>query len=112
MGRWKYGRSTTPVTAAVPGAVALVRSRRPHWPRMTSFAAARATSRSFSRRGASGRPPPMRQLILGHDGWWNGWLLAGPVARSVPSELDSIANAKAVTAPAVFILAGRDDVVP
>ena len=57
-------------------------------------------------------PPPLRPLILGRYGWWNGWLLAGPVALSVPSELDSISNAKSVSAPGVFILAGRDQVVP
>jgi fermentation-respiration switch protein FrsA (DUF1100 family) len=30
----------------------------------------------------------------------------------VPSELDSIANGRRATAPAIFILAGRDSVVP
>jgi pimeloyl-ACP methyl ester carboxylesterase len=57
-------------------------------------------------------PPPLRQLILGRYGWWNLWLFAGPVALGVPTELDSIANARKTTAPAVFILAGRDTTVP
>ena len=35
-------------------------------------------------------PPPLRQLILGHYGWWNLWLIATPVALGVPSELDSL----------------------
>jgi pimeloyl-ACP methyl ester carboxylesterase len=57
-------------------------------------------------------PPPLRQLIWRRHGWWNLWLLATPVALSVPSELDSLANARRATAPAIFILAGRDTVVP
>lgn len=57
-------------------------------------------------------PPPLRNMILTRFGWWNLWLLAGPVALAVPGELDSIANARRSTAPAIFILAGRDSVVP
>lgn len=57
-------------------------------------------------------PPPLRQLILGHYGWWNLWLLALPVSMQIPDELDSVANAARCTAPAVFILAGADTVVP
>jgi pimeloyl-ACP methyl ester carboxylesterase len=57
-------------------------------------------------------PPPLRSLILGNFGWWNLWLLAGPVAVSIPSELDSVANATHVNAPAIFVLAGRDSIVP
>jgi len=57
-------------------------------------------------------PPPLRQLILQHHGWWNLWLLATPVALGVPSDIDSIANAKKVGVPAVFILMDGDTVVP
>ena len=57
-------------------------------------------------------PPPLRQLILQHHGWWNLWLLATPVAMGVPSEIDSIANAKKVGVPAVFVLMDSDTVVP
>lgn len=57
-------------------------------------------------------PPPLRQLIVGHYGWWNLWLAAGPVAAHVPKALDSIANGKAAHAPCVFIMAGRDETVP
>lgn len=57
-------------------------------------------------------PPPLRNMILSRFGWWNLWLLAGPVALAVPGELDSIANARKTTAPAIFILAGKDSVVP
>jgi pimeloyl-ACP methyl ester carboxylesterase len=56
--------------------------------------------------------PPLRQLILGRNGWWNLWLIAGPVAATVPREFDSIANAKASRAPALFIMAERDGTVP
>jgi pimeloyl-ACP methyl ester carboxylesterase len=57
-------------------------------------------------------PPPLRQMILRRFGWWNLWLLAGPVALQIPKELDSIANAKAIHAPAIFLLAEKDEVVP
>lgn len=57
-------------------------------------------------------PPPLRQLILGHSGWWNLWLLAIPVSAQIPHDLDSIANAERCHAPAVFVLSGADQVVP
>jgi pimeloyl-ACP methyl ester carboxylesterase len=56
-------------------------------------------------------PPPLRQMILRQFGWWNLWLLAGPVALQIPRDLDSIANAKTIRAPAVFLLAERDEIV-
>jgi pimeloyl-ACP methyl ester carboxylesterase len=56
-------------------------------------------------------PPPLREMILRQFGWWNLWLLAGPIALQVPRDLDSIENAKAIHAPAIFLLAQRDDVV-
>jgi pimeloyl-ACP methyl ester carboxylesterase len=57
-------------------------------------------------------PPPLRELIVGAQGWWNLWLLAWPVSLQVPRELDSIANARASTAPAIFLLAERDRTIP
>jgi pimeloyl-ACP methyl ester carboxylesterase len=57
-------------------------------------------------------PLPLRDLILKQHGWWNLWLLSAPVALSVPKELDGPNNAKRVTAPAVFLLAERDTVIP
>lgn len=56
-------------------------------------------------------PPALRQIILHQFGWWNLWLLAGPLSQKIPSNLDSIANAKAVHAPAIFLLAEKDEVV-
>jgi uncharacterized protein len=57
-------------------------------------------------------PPPLREMILRRFGWWNLWLLAGPVALQIPKDLDSIANAKAIHAPAIFLLAEKDEIVP
>jgi pimeloyl-ACP methyl ester carboxylesterase len=57
-------------------------------------------------------PPPLREMILRRFGWWNLWLLAGPVALQIPKNLDSVANAKAIHAPAIFLLAEKDEVVP
>ncbi len=56
-------------------------------------------------------PPPLREMILRQFGWWNLWLLAGPVALQIPRDLDSIENAKAIHAPAIFLLAQRDEMV-
>jgi pimeloyl-ACP methyl ester carboxylesterase len=56
-------------------------------------------------------PPPLREVILRQFGWWNLWLLAGPVALQIPRDLDSIANAKATRTPAIFLLAERDEIV-
>jgi pimeloyl-ACP methyl ester carboxylesterase len=56
-------------------------------------------------------PPALRQIILRQFGWWNLWLLAGPLAQNIPADLDSIANAKAIRVPAIFLLAEKDEVV-
>jgi uncharacterized protein len=57
-------------------------------------------------------PVPLREMILRRFGWWNLWLLAGPVALQLPRDLDSIANAKEIRAPAILLLAEKDEVVP
>jgi pimeloyl-ACP methyl ester carboxylesterase len=56
-------------------------------------------------------PPPIRQIILRQFGWWNLWLFAGPMAQKIPRDLDSVANARAVRVPAIFLLAEHDEVV-
>jgi len=56
-------------------------------------------------------PPPLREVILRQFGWWNLWLLAGPVALQIPRDLDCIANAKATRTPAIFLLAEKDEIV-
>ena len=50
-------------------------------------------------------------MALRQFGWWNLWLLAAPLAAQLPRDLDSIANAKASHAPAIFLLAEKDEVV-
>ena len=57
-------------------------------------------------------PPPLRDMILKRFGWWNLWLVAGPVAMQVPEDLNSVRNARKVKAPAVFVATGQDTVVP
>lgn len=57
-------------------------------------------------------PPALREMILQEQGWWNLWILAGPVAASVPDDLDSLANAARCTVPALFLISERDTVVP
>jgi hypothetical protein len=56
-------------------------------------------------------PVPLREVILRQFGWWNLWLLAGPVALQIPSDLDSIANARVSRASAIFLLAEKDEIV-
>jgi len=56
-------------------------------------------------------PVPLREMILRQFGWWNLWLLAGPVALQIPRDLDSTANARASRAPAIFLLAEKDEIV-
>ena len=69
-----------------------------------------------SRRPTAGlilqNPPPLRRLMLGRYAWWNLGLLAVPIALQVPGEMNSTDTAPRVTAPAVFLTAGRDEVVP
>jgi len=57
-------------------------------------------------------PPPLRELILGRHGWWNLWLGAWIVTLQIPPELDSLANGRKASAPAVFILSRNDRIVP
>jgi len=56
-------------------------------------------------------PPALRELIVGDHGWWNLWLLAFPISRQIPRELDSIRNAASAKAPAIFISAESDEIV-
>jgi pimeloyl-ACP methyl ester carboxylesterase len=56
-------------------------------------------------------PVALRQIILRQFGWWNLWLLAGPLSQKIPRDLDSLANAKTIRAPAIFLLAEQDEVI-
>ncbi len=55
--------------------------------------------------------PPLRSVILKKFGWWNLWLIAGPVALAIPGELDSLDNAPHINAPALFLSARSDTLV-
>lgn len=57
-------------------------------------------------------PLPLRELIIGHHGWWNLTIGARMIARNVPGELCSLRNAASCHVPAVFISSGKDTVVP
>ncbi|MBL8768568.1 MAG: alpha/beta fold hydrolase [Planctomycetes bacterium] len=57
-------------------------------------------------------PPPLRRLILWRHGWWNLWLLALPIALSLPGELDAVSSAETARVPAVFVTAEQDSIVP
>jgi pimeloyl-ACP methyl ester carboxylesterase len=57
-------------------------------------------------------PPPLRQMIVGRYGWWNGFLGAMLIAAQTPRELDSIANAALCRTPAVMLSSLRDRHVP
>jgi uncharacterized protein len=56
-------------------------------------------------------PPPLPELIRGHYGWWNLWLLALPISMQIPPSLDSLANAARARAPAIFIGSENDEIV-
>ncbi len=118
-----YGQSTGPAKLKAIPAAALAA-----YDRLASHAAGRRIFLSGNSLGTAAslyvaanrpvaglvlhNPPPLRRLILGHYGWWNLWLAACPIAMDVPSQLESMANARQVRAPAVFVLAGRDQIVP
>ncbi len=69
-----------------------------------------------SQRPAAGlvlqNPPPLRTIIRRRHGWWNLWLAAAPIAWQVPRELNATDTARHVHAPAVFLVAERDALVP
>jgi hypothetical protein len=118
-----FGASTGPATlAGVPAAAVAVfghvRAQHPQSPILVSGFSMGTTAALYlaANRPVAGlllrSPPPLRQLIMGRYGWWNLWLLAGPVALQVPAQLDSIANAKQCNVPAVFLITARDTVIP
>jgi len=118
-----FGGSTGPARLSKIGPASLAAfdelkrhaADRPIVPFGTSIGAT-ATLHIAARRPVVGlilqNPPPLREMILRRFGWWNLWLLAGPVALQIPKDLDSIRNAKAIRAPAIFLLAEKDEVVP
>src|SRR5438552_11195299 len=57
-------------------------------------------------------PPALRDVVMGHYGWWNLWLAAFPVSLQIPAELNSRAHAAQVHAPAIFVSGQKDGLVP
>jgi len=103
-----------PAALAVYDHVAKVAGKRPIFLAGNSLGTTAALYLATQRPAAGlilQNPPAIRSLILSKFGWWNLWLLAGPVALQVPGELTSPDNAAKVRAPAVFILADDDDFV-
>jgi len=104
-----------PSALAVFDAVQRTAGRRPIFLEGASFGTAAVLSVA-ARRPVAGiilhNPPPLRQLIIGNYGWWNLWLIAGPVAMQIPDDLDSVVNAGKSSAPCVFVLSEADEVIP
>ncbi|HEB56170.1 MAG TPA: alpha/beta hydrolase [Gammaproteobacteria bacterium] len=57
-------------------------------------------------------PPALREVILAQSGWWHFKWLTRRIAAQVPDELDSIANGRRATVPAIFVTAQQDRIVP
>ena len=117
-----YGGSTGPARLARIGPAALAAfdamketaGDRPIVSFGTSIGTAAALHVAAQRSVAGAilhNPPPLRPMILRQFGWWNLWLLAGPVALQIPRDLDNIANAKKVRVPGIFLLADEDEIV-
>ena len=113
-----FGRSTGPARLSRIGPAALtafdeLKRHAADWPVVvfgTSIGATPALHVAAHRRVAGlilHNPPPLREIILRRFGWWNLWLLAGPVALQIPKDLDSISNAKAIHAPRNLFVGGR-----
>jgi pimeloyl-ACP methyl ester carboxylesterase len=120
-----FGASTGPARLSRIGPAALAAfdelkrhaADRPIIPYGTSIGATAALHVAASRPTGIGgvilhNPVPLREIIVRRFGWWNLWLLAGPIALQLPPDLDSVANAKNIHAPAIFLLAEKDELVP
>jgi len=57
-------------------------------------------------------PPALREVIGAQSGWWHFNWAKSAIARQIPEELDSIRNASRISAPAVFLVALQDRIVP
>jgi pimeloyl-ACP methyl ester carboxylesterase len=117
-----FGGSTGPVRLSRMGPAALAAfdelkqyaTDRPIVPFGASIGATAALHVAANRPVAGlilHNPPPLREMILRQFGWWNLWLIAGPIALQIPRDLNSIENAKTIHAPAIFLLAEKDEVV-
>ena len=118
-----FGGSTGParLKAIAPAALAAYDALAKHANGKPIFVSGRSLGTTAALHVAANRPvagcvlcspPPLRNLILGHYGWWNLWLIAGPVALSVPSDLDSLRNAPKVHRPGRLRRDGQRRLVP
>jgi alpha-beta hydrolase superfamily lysophospholipase len=104
-----------PAALAAYDALAMVASGRPIFVEGNSLGTAPALYVAAHRPVAGlvlQNPPPLQSLILRRHGWYNLWLVAGPVAMQVPAELNSLKTAPKVTVPAIFLTADGDTLVP
>jgi hypothetical protein len=104
-----------PAALATYDALAKIADGRPIFLEANSLGTAAALCVA-ARRPIAGlvlqNPPPLQRLLVQHDGWWNLWLVAGPVALQIPSDLNSLTNGPKCRAPAVFLTADHDTLVP
>ncbi len=118
-----YGQSTGPAKlgSIPPAALAVYDQLAEHAGSRPIFLSGRSLGTTVAlyvaaHRPAAGlllqNPPPLQRLILQRHGWWNLWLLAGPVASGVPADLNSLRNGPRIHVPAVFVLAEKDTIVP
>ena len=112
-------RKMAPAALGVYDAICQIAGDRPVYIDADSMGATQALYIAAERQGSRPvaglvlkNPPPLRQIVMGRFGWWNLWLAAGPIAAGVPKDLDAIASARRVKAPAIFIRAMNDTLVP
>jgi uncharacterized protein len=108
-------KSIPPAALATYDALAKVAAGRPIYVAGNSLGTTSALYVAANRPVAGlvlQNPPPLQKMIFAHYGWWNLWLLAGPVSWQVPGELNSLKNAPKVKAPAVIVTADSDGTVP
>ena len=119
-----YGKSTPPARLQSAAEAALtaydelrkLAKDRPIYVHGTSLGTTVSLHIAANRSDVAGlvlkNPPPLRQLIQGRFGWWNLWLLSTPISLGIPSDLDSIGNAKRCKMKALFVMSGQDEIVP
>jgi len=57
-------------------------------------------------------PPALREVIAAQSAWWHFKWLTRSIAAQIPPKLDSLSNARQASAPAIFVSAQEDRIVP